>query len=281
MTTFTGVRVGIANGMSALFVPGNKPALFDKAAASGAHAVIADLEDAVAPAERSAARTAVKAAVLAGQPLAVRINAPGAPDHALDLALLAEMRAAGSVPVAVVLAKTEEAADVADVIRASGAGTQVIALIETARGIVNAPYIAQADGLARIAFGALDYALDIDAEGDTALLFARSTLVVASRAAGLPAPLDSPTANFRDLEAVQSEAAEARRLGFGGKLCIHPAQVRPVHTVFQPTESEITRARRVVAAAEAADGGVVQVDGEMVDTPVVDAARRILQRAAP
>ncbi len=133
----------------------------------------------------------------------------------------------------------------------------------------------------RLAFGSIDYAVDIDAaEEDDTLLLARSTLVQASRAAAKPGPIDGITRSLDDAELITADARRSRRLGFTGKLCIHPAQLDPVTTAFAPTPREVAWAHEIVAAVGADGVGAVAAEGQMVDKPVVDRARRILDRAA-
>jgi citrate lyase subunit beta / citryl-CoA lyase len=156
----------------------------------------------------------------------------------------------------------------------------LVALIETARGVRRLDAICAAAGLARLAFGSIDLALDIDAlESDETLLYARSELVFASRAAGLPAPIDGVTVEFRDAEVVAAAAARSSALGFGAKLCIHPAQVGPVNTAFAPDPVQLDWARRVLDAARASTAGTFVVDGRMIDRPLLLRAQRLLERA--
>jgi citrate lyase subunit beta/citryl-CoA lyase len=273
-----------AVAVTALFVPGDRPERFTKAAASGADVVIVDLEDAVAPGSKEAARGAAVHALNAdaadgGIRALVRINAAGSPDYSADLAALL----AGGIPaglVGVMLAKAESAADVIRLRNALPAELAVIPLIESALGIREVDTLASVLGVTRLAFGAIDFAVDITAGSDDQFLaYARSRLVIASRAAGIAAPLDSPSINIKDSEAVATSAANARGFGFGGKLCIHPAQLSAVAGAFQPTAEETQWARAVLAADGVAGGSALQVDGAMVDVPVVERARRILQLA--
>jgi len=151
-----------------------------------------------------------------------------------------------------------------------------VLLVESALGVANALELARVPGVTRLAMGAIDLALDLDAEADSPVLdYARAQIVVASRAAGIAAPLDSPSIAIGDLQAVEQSARTGRGFGFGGKLCIHPAQLDPVRMAFTPNEKQIAWARSVVSAGEAA----VQVDGQMIDRPVTEKARRILHRA--
>ncbi|MCB1502976.1 MAG: CoA ester lyase [Bauldia sp.] len=255
-----------------LFVPADRPERFVKAAASGADAVILDLEDAVAPAAKDAARAAL-AAALPEAAIVVRVNAAGTPWHGADLALLDTLPAVGAM-----LPKAEDPAAVAGLARRLGEGRRLIPLIETALGLHHAAAIAAVPGVTQLAFGPADYRNDVGCDDSPeALLLARSTLVLASRLGGIAAPLDGPCFDFRDPEATAGEAHHAKSLGFGGKLCIHPAQVPAVRAAFRPGAAEIDWARRVVAAG--GGGGAAAVDGAMIDAPVLARARRILADA--
>lgn len=248
-----------------LFVTANRPERFAKAAASGADAVILDLEDAVAADAKDAARAAL-ATDFTDLPVIVRINAIGTPWHADDLAAVARLR-----PAAVMLPKAEDADRVASV--AAQTRLPVIALVETARGLAHARTIAAAPGVARIAFGSVDFCADLGcAHLREVLLPARSELVLASRLAGIAAPIDGVTVQLDDLSVSHDDAAHARALGMTGKLCIHPRQIAEVRRAFAPTEAEIDWARRVLASGD----GAVSVDGAMVDEPVRIRARAIL-----
>lgn len=250
-----------------LFVPANQPGRFAKAAASGADAIILDLEDAVSADEKASARANLTAD-LGGLPVLVRINAAGTPWHADDLAAVARLPLAG-----IMLPKAEDGAVVSRV----GEVHRVVALIESARGIAHARELAALEGVARLAFGSIDYAADLGcAHEREALLGARTELVLASRLAGLPQPIDGVTAEFRDDARSSDDARYARSLGFAGKLAIHPAQIAAIVQGFLPSEQEIAWAARVLAGGD----GAVAIDGMMVDEPVRIRARQILARAA-
>lgn len=261
---------------SYLFVPADRPERFAKALQAGADAVIVDLEDAVAPAAKSAARDAL-ANWLAGPdaaPVLLRINGAHAEDFADDLRLCAHPRLAG-----VMLPKAETADGVARV-AAAAPGKPILPLIETAAGYEAARAVAAAPGVQRLAFGSIDFQADLGIEGDDdALLCFRSGLVLASRLAGRESPVDGVTTAIGDDAAIEADTARALRLGFGAKLCIHPKQVAAVHRAFAPTPAQVDWARRVLAAADASGGAAVAVDGKMVDTPVLLRARRLLDRA--
>ncbi|EOD63686.1 HpcH/HpaI aldolase/citrate lyase family protein [Amycolatopsis vancoresmycina] len=243
-----------------LFVPGDRPDRFDKAVTSGADVVILDLEDAVGPAAKDSARASADA-WLENHRAVVRINAPGTPWFAAD----AELVAARGVPVVVPKAETPGVL----------AGfREVVALVETAAGVERAAELAAVPSVTRLAFGSVDLAaeLGVAPEDREPFAYARSRLVIASAAAGLAPPVDGVTANLGDDAELEADVRYARRLGFGGKLCIHPRQVPVARAAFAPTAAEREWARRVLTAGDS----VSVVDGRMVDKPVLDRARRIL-----
>ena len=256
-----------------LFVPADRPDRFAKAAAAGPDAVIVDLEDAVAAAARHAARANLAEALKGvDAPIVLRVNAAGTAWFDADLATAATLPLA-----AVMLAKAETADACAHVVRT--AGVPVIALVETARGIASVAEVAGAS--ARMAFGSIDYAADLGM-GHTrdSLMAARSALVLAARLAGQPAPLDGVTTATRNEALIETDCRHAVEMGLGGKLIIHPAQLAPARHSFAPSEDEVAWARRVIAAAQKANGGVVvQLDGTMIDAPVITRARQILVRS--
>ncbi|MFC5300623.1 HpcH/HpaI aldolase/citrate lyase family protein [Azospira restricta] len=264
--------------VSYLFVPGNRPERFDKALAAGAGAIILDLEDAVAPADKDAARSAIAAwvagAAVARERLVVRVNDALSPWYADDLALV---RDAGITQV--MLPKAEFAGQVAATLAAIGGNGVVLPLVETARGIGNVEQIALSDGVQRIAFGTLDYAVDLNLSGDErGLIYPYSRIAIASRSAELAAPIAGVTPSIDDLARTEADFAFARSFGFAAKMCIHPKQVEVVERLAMPTESEVLWARKVLAAA-GNSAGAVQVDGKMVDRPVLLKAESILARS--
>jgi citrate lyase subunit beta/citryl-CoA lyase len=280
--------IPVETAVTALFVPGDRPERFAKAAASGAEVIIIDLEDAVGPDSKDAARSATVRGLRAqsavgGIRALVRINPAGTDAFRADLAALL---ADGTVPakslsslLGVVLAKAENAADVEALRAMLPDHLAVVPLVESALGLREADALASVAGVTRLAFGGIDFALDINSgSGDQYLAYARSRLVIASRAAGIAAPLDSPATEITDQTVVAASAALAKGFGFGGKLCIHPAQLGAVAAAFRPTARETAWARTVVEADGGA-GGALQLDGVMVDAPVVERARRILQLA--
>ena len=258
---------------SYLFVPGDRPERFAKACASGAHAVIVDLEDAVAPENKAAARAAVAAWLHPDHPVIVRINAADTEWFREDCALAGRPGVAG-----ILLPKAERLEDIA-ALRAAGA-PMVLPLIETAAGYDQARTLAGGAGVQRLVFGSIDFQLDLGITGeDEALLAFRSGLVLASRLAGIAAPVDGVSTALDDPARLAADAARARQLGFGGKLCIHPKQVQGVNAAFSPSEAEVSWAKRVLEAAGSANGAAIAVDGKMVDRPVLLRARAILDEA--
>jgi citrate lyase subunit beta/citryl-CoA lyase len=256
-----------------LFVPGDRPERFAKAAASGADAVILDLEDAVAPAARDAARRAVVNHGIDSLPVIVRINAASSDEFQADLAALREARFD-----ALMLAKAESAAEVRLVHGLLGRQVPIIALVETAGAFADLSGLLQAPGVVQAAFGSLDLALDLGCQPSwEALAYCRGALVLQSRLAGLPAPLDGVTTSFDNPEQVSGDAWMASVLGFGGKLAIHPKQIAPIREAFLPDAKTVAWANAVLAAA--GSGAAVQVDGAMVDRPLIERARRILSRS--
>ena len=262
-----------------LFVPGNRPERFAKALASGADRIIIDLEDAVSPADKPVARAALAqwmaSTAAVRDRVLVRINDAATPWHAEDLGLIRALQVA-----CVMLPKCEAAAQVADVRLGLAHDASVLALIETARGMVALHDIAACPGVARLAFGSLDYMVDLDLPaGSPALDFAAAQIAIASRAAGIASPVAGVTPAL-DAAQVSADMAHARALGFGAKMCIHPSQVAAVHAALAPTAEELAWAQRVLTAWNSSGGGALQVDGKMVDRPVVLRAERIVAGAA-
>ena len=264
---------------SYLFVPGNRPERFDKALAAGADAVIVDLEDAVAPADKASARAALHGWLSPEHPVLVRINAVDTAWHAADLALAGLPGVAG-----IILSKAEQAADIAELILRGAPA--VLPLIESALGFHHALALARAPSVERLLFGSIDFSLDLGLrEGVEELQYFRSQLVLVSRLADIAPPIDGVTAAIDDTAQIIEDTERARRNGFGGKLCIHPRQVAHVNAAFAPSEEDVAWASRVLEAADRAGGAAVAVDGRMVDRPVILQARGIMdeiqRRKAP
>ncbi|WP_156681189.1 HpcH/HpaI aldolase/citrate lyase family protein [Sphingomonas profundi] len=278
-----------------LFAPGDRPSIMAKALASHADAVILDLEDAVAKSAKPAARDTVAAALRASSRPGryVRIN-----DLATDFAHDDVMALAESLPTGLVLPKAESAEDVRLLqwllgqverrVGYAGPPLEIVPLLETAAGLSSVSEIAAASSrVRRLAFGAGDFTLDLSltwSREEQELLPYRSAIVLASRVAGLEAPVDAVWVRVDDADGMAASAARSRDHGFQGKLCIHPSQVDAVRTAFRPSPEAVARARRIVAAFAAAEGAghaAIRVDGALVDYPIYEAARRTLADAGP
>lgn len=268
-----------------LFVPADRPERIARALAAGPGGVIVDLEDAVAPDRKAGAREGLAHALqgldrAALGRLVVRINPVGTAWHADDLAAVAALCAQGLVGV--MLPKAEQGDAVALVAQALPPEAVVIPLIESVAGLDAVDAIAAAPRVLRLAFGHLDFQADAGlacAEDEAELVTVRLALVLATRRAGLPPPVDGVTPDWRDPARLAADAARARRGGFGAKLCIHPDQVPTVQAALGPSPGEVAWARRVRDAMAASGGGVVAVDGKMIDAPVLRLADRLLAMA--
>lgn len=258
-----------------LFVPATRAGLIPKAQASGADAVIVDLEDAVAMDRKDEARDAL-AAFLADDPEArviVRINAADSGELDADLALCE-----GHAGIAGIMSPKAESRGALE--RVARLGKPVWPLLETPAGVLALESLTRVAGVEQFAFGALDFAFEAnltpDSDGGRAVLdYARHQLLMHSHAAGLMPPLESVYPDFKSPERLHAIALRARDMGFGGMLCIHPAQIETVRTAFSPSEDELGWAQRVMDASRR-NSGAFQVDGQMVDAPVLARAQRIL-----
>ncbi|WP_281280429.1 HpcH/HpaI aldolase/citrate lyase family protein [Arenibacterium halophilum] len=255
---------------SYLFVPGRMPDRFTKAAASGADEIILDLEDAVGPETKDEAREHVVGWFASGGGGVVRINGMESPWFDADLDALADCAASA---VMVPKATPDSLSAVAERLP----GRDLVALIETAEGLAELRNTVALRGVTRLAFGNLDFGADARIPGSGPILDpARFEIVLASRLGGLAQPIDGVTPELRDHAIIASDVARSRALGFGGKLCIHPDQIAATNAAFTPTQEERDWASRVITTLDEANGSAVQVDGKMVDRPVIERARQIL-----
>ena len=261
-----------------LFVPGTRPERFTKALDSGAGGVIIDLEDAVAEEDKESARNAIRSAWPSFTPeqkrrLVIRSNCPGSKFYAADLILAQEL------DIACILIPKTESADQVNGAALVLPNTALIPMIETAIGLDRLNDIANANQVIRLALGNLDLQADLGMTCDlqeSELHTARYKIVLASRVAQIAAPIDGVTPSTDDVARAQDDAQRAKRMGFGGKLCIHPKQVGIVKTAFMPSEQEIAWAKRVIQADQESKGGAVKLDGRMIDRPVVLLAQKTL-----
>ncbi|WP_269756731.1 HpcH/HpaI aldolase/citrate lyase family protein [Amycolatopsis aidingensis] len=274
---------------SVLYMPGANERALEKAKTLPADALILDLEDAVAPDAKESARERVCAAVASGEygprELTIRVNGLETEWHDADL-----RTAAKAGPAAVVVPKVNSAREVHNIERALELGgapehTRIWAMLETPVAMLHAEEIAAAsDRLTVLVLGTNDLAKELHAEfvpGRAPLLGGLSLCLLAARATG-KVILDGVYNDVRDLEGFEAECVQGRQFGFDGKTLIHPGQLEPCNRVFAPSEEEVERSRRIIAAfdeAQAAGQGVVTVDGRMIENLHVDNARRILALA--
>jgi citrate lyase subunit beta/citryl-CoA lyase len=259
-----------------LFVPGDRPDRFGKAAASEADIVILDLEDAVAADRKLEAREHVRAWLDQRHKAVVRVNAADTPWHADDIGMVAGSPGA----VAVMVPKAEDPGRIESLSRSLPAGMGIVPLIETATGLLGATAICALGSVARPAFGSVDLAaqLGVDHNAHHALHHMRSALVLAAAAAGCGAPVDGVTTSLADDSRLLADLEHAIALGFTAKLCIHPRQVAIANQRLTPSEADVEWAQQVIAAAQ--DGAVTVRDGQMIDRPVVLRAQAVVARAS-
>jgi citrate lyase subunit beta/citryl-CoA lyase len=258
---------------SYLFAPGHNAKLLSRVFEAGADAVVLDLEDAVPTNAKDRARAMV-AEALQDRPAIVRVNGPGTPECEADLAAVAGAAAGIRIP------KCETPEEVVWVAERAP-GIPLICAIETAVGVLAAARIAAIASVEHLSMGGVDLRRDLRAgAGVLPALYVRSHLVVVSRAAGLAPPIDSVYPQLDDDAGLLEETRHAHALGFFGKSAIHPRQLPILHEVFTPSEEDLSWARKVLAAFDAAGGAALRLpDGEFVDKPVAERARRLLDLA--
>jgi len=271
-----------------LFTPGNRPDRFPKAAATGADALILDLEDAVSSAEKDSARATLIAHFAAdfrknlapGQLCGLRVNNVHTQAGLRDLEALAASRVA---PDFIFVPKVESAFEARLYTRhltGEQSNVLLVCMIESARGLESAIDIAMADPRVQsLALGGLDLAVDLGAEPSWEPLYAaRARVVQAAAVAGIGA-IDLPYPSLDDLDGLDAQARRVRAMGYTGKLAIHPKQLAPIVAAFSPSAEEVAEAEAIVAAFVAAKGNVCEYRGKMVEGPVVRAAERTLAQA--
>ena len=271
---------------SYLYVPGDREDRLVKAADRGADAVLLDLEDAVAPAAKPAARETVVRFLASNPPAAdywVRVNN----DHNLP----ADVSAVAALPIAGVClpkASSDSLVDLDDLLVAGGAGPDipVVALVETAEGVLEAASLARSARVSHLALGEADLGAELGVSpsaADRVMMPLRMQIVVASAAAGLDPPTGPVSTQWSDLEELRRSTEALAEMGFGSRAAIHPAQVAVINEVFTPTAEELDRAQQLIddydVATASGDGAIVGRDGTMVDEAVVRAARRVVENA--
>lgn len=263
---------------SLLFVPATRPERIEKALGSGADSVCVDLEDAV-PADAKASARRVLADLKAEDsevPLMVRMNAPGTIEGVRDLLAFSECR---SLPDAILIPKVESPGEVSVVASVLAPSPPLIAILESAAGVICADQIARHEQVRALLFGSADYCRDTGASMTwDALLSARSRMLEAARAARIQA-FDGVWPDVHDDSGVLDETIRIRALGFSARAAIHPRQIPMIHQGFRPAKDEVERARRVVKAFEEGGGAAMLVDGMMVDTPLYESALATIRSA--
>ncbi|RQS35349.1 CoA ester lyase [Burkholderia sp. Bp8992] len=275
------VSLPVQHARSLLFVPATRPERFAKALDSGADCIVVDLEDAVGIDSKDDARARLaqhlpRLTSAQRSRTVVRVNAVGTPWHDADIALLRDWM---PQRVAVMLPKSEDPDALRAVAAQLGDEACIVALIESLAGLDAADALARDPQVVRLAFGHLDFQLDLGMRAspdEPELAFARNALVAASRRARLPAPIDGVTVRTDDAVQLAADARRARAFGFGGKLCIHPTQVAVVNDAMGYSDTEQAWARRVIDEAGKHGGAVFNLDGRMVDLPVIRAAEAIV-----
>ena len=264
------------NIRTVLFVPGDRPERFDKALASGAHLVCIDLEDAVAPEQKDAARKAALAYLLdhASDALSVRINRVGSRSGLADLLAIADVRP--RLPY-ILIPKVESVAKLDVVARAlESLHIGLIPLIESVAGLAEVTAVSAARHCAAVMFGGHDFASELGANMEwEPLLTARSMIAYACARAGVLA-IDAPFIAIKDLVGLEHEARRARALGFEAKAAIHPAQIETIHKVYRPTDAEIDEARDAISAFQKSIASAVQFRGRLLDKPMIRKYERTL-----
>lgn len=269
----------LARARTFLFVPGNRPERFQKAIDSGTDAVVLDLEDSVPFAEKDSARLAVihALALLSSQAcLVVRCNHPGSEQGQSDLMAMA------GVPMAGLMVPKCESDLTLHSVSLQRPGTALLPIIESAKGYLALPQIAKAAQVCRLVVGHIDFLADTGmtcSPDQRELDTLRFEVTMHSRAAQLACAVDGVSVSLQDEQTWQGDTERALRFGMGGKLCIHPRQVAVVHAAFQPTPSELSWAQSVVSAMSAYGGAALQLEGEMIDAPVLLQAQRLIARA--
>lgn len=264
------MQAGCGGARSFLFTPANRPERVAKALATESDVVIADLEDGVGEQDKVGARRALSALELS-QGVYVRINAVGTAHFELDVAMCRDVEWLGGV----VLPMVSSVEDVRHLAQRLRRDIEILALIETPRGLLAAEAIATS-GVSRLLFGGADYSAALGvAPSNQLFAYPRSVLAVASSAAGLPAPVDGPALAIDDLEVLAEDLKAAKDLGMGGKLCIHPSQVPLVNSAFSHTDQELEWAQSVLQEARDHEGAFA-LNGQMVDAPILQRAKRIV-----
>ncbi len=265
---------------SFLFVPGDRPERFDKAASSGADAVCIDLEDAVSPANKEAARREtlgyLSASSARAASVGLRINSLETVDGYRDVVALAD---SGATPAFILTPKVRAGSNIDQLRAAIGRIAPLWALMETPEALQNAAALAVSIGAeGGIVFGGADLSAALGSDMSWESLYsARAALIAAAALSGCQA-LDVPYLDVRDTKGLIAETRRVKAMGFTGRSCIHPDQVGPINDIYTPSTEEIAKAEAIIAAYENNSGRVLLHEGRLVEKPVLAAARRVLAR---
>ncbi len=274
------MKNSLENARSFLFVPANRPERFLKATASGADAVILDLEDSVPFESKKDARLAIKSSwqelKKSGVSLVIRINSPETQWGLEDLDFFQGLDGLNGVMVP----KCESSSSLNRVSQ-DFIGVPLLPIIESAAGYLALPEIAKTANVSRLVVGHIDFLADsgmLCSEDQLELNSLRFQVAMCSRVGGLAPAIDGVTVSVDDVELIRADAERSIRFGFGGKLCIHPKQISIVHEILAPSADQISWANKVIDAMEISGGAAVQLDGKMIDLPVLLQAKRLLSR---
>ncbi|MDN7245233.1 HpcH/HpaI aldolase/citrate lyase family protein [Planococcus shenhongbingii] len=269
---------------SLMFTPGTKKERLLKSVNSEADALLWDLEDAVHPDDKDGAQAVIKEALdelgdKPAKPIFLRVNQYDTEWYEEDVKLARHENVTG-----IMLPKTESSEQAAKTWEGMGSEGELIALIETAAGIIRLEDIFSNPNISGVAFGAIDYAVDVDltlTEAGLEALYARSRIVTYAKAAGISGIYDTVFPDVHNEVSLQKRARSARALGFNGQMAVHPKQLEIIHEVYSPSREEIDWAVKVLLYAEneAKGQGVFMFDGKMVDRPVIEKARQIYNAA--
>ena len=274
------MKNSLENARSFLFVPANRPERFLKATASGADAVILDLEDSVPFESKKDARLAIKSSwqelKKSGISLVIRINSPETTWGLEDLDFFQGLDGLNGVMVP----KCESSSSL-NRVSEDFIGVPLLPIIESAAGYLVLPEIAKTANVSRLVVGHIDFLADsgmLCSEDQLELNSLRFQVAMCSRVGGLAPAIDGVTVSVDDVELIRADAERSIRFGFGGKLCIHPKQISIVHEILAPSADQISWAKKVIDAMEISGGAAVQLDGKMIDLPVLLQAKRLLSR---
>ena len=255
-----------------LFVPGTRSDRFEQAIQSGADTIIIDLEDSVSQSQKQVARENLLGFDKQGCNLFVRVNDLDSPFVRDDLACLEKCGEVG-----IMLSKSEDPHAITQWLEQHSITRQILCLIETVKGFAQTSALMQHENVIGCAFGHFDFSTDLGCEADISLLAPyRADLVLQSKLHGKAAPLDCVTADISQIDQLKLDCKDAKRRGFGGKLLIHPSQVKPAQSIFLPSEDDYEKAKELVAVT--ANQAVIQHEGRMIDKPILKKAEQLIKK---